>query len=425
MPLKIRRGTDGERAVITPAEGELIYATDTKKVWVGDGSTAGGNEVTGDVFSVNGYSGTVVLVTDDISEDGSPSNLWHTTERAQDAASQLFDHAGHSGITFVYNDVAGIITATVDADAVGFGTVSVSGQSDVIANDDSSTLTLAAGTGISITTDAGTDTVTITNTSLSNGTVTSSPANLIAFFPGPTAADVVEGCASTAIALNPSTVDMYVGDDTRAGSINVTTSDADPTFGVANFRDADGLSAKIGFFKSRGTTLSPTAVQVGDELGRFAWGGYGGGVGAEISGCYMVAKVTDTVDPTYIPAKIEFYTTNPAGTTGLALTIDDDGTLQIGNVLITSAGLDTEDSAPLQVTPAATFLSDVTVENDLTVSNNVTAGTVYLTSGPLRLANMSTAARDTIIAQNGDMIYNTDTNAIQAYQNGAWVQLTP
>jgi len=47
MALKIRRGTDAERLTITPESGELIYTTDTKKVYVGDGGTAGGTIVTG------------------------------------------------------------------------------------------------------------------------------------------------------------------------------------------------------------------------------------------------------------------------------------------------------------------------------------------------------------------------------------------
>ena len=42
MALKIRKGTDAERLTITPASGELIYTTDTKQIFVGDGTTAGG-----------------------------------------------------------------------------------------------------------------------------------------------------------------------------------------------------------------------------------------------------------------------------------------------------------------------------------------------------------------------------------------------
>jgi hypothetical protein len=51
MALQLRRGTSGTRTTITPDPGELIYTTDTKLVYVGDGSTAGGTLVTGDVVN--------------------------------------------------------------------------------------------------------------------------------------------------------------------------------------------------------------------------------------------------------------------------------------------------------------------------------------------------------------------------------------
>src|SRR6056297_1654449 len=42
MALRLRRGTDAERLLITPLQGELIYTTDTKKIYVGDGAEQGG-----------------------------------------------------------------------------------------------------------------------------------------------------------------------------------------------------------------------------------------------------------------------------------------------------------------------------------------------------------------------------------------------
>ena len=45
MALRLRRGTDGERLSVTPKAGELVYTTDTKRVYVGDGTTIGGNVV--------------------------------------------------------------------------------------------------------------------------------------------------------------------------------------------------------------------------------------------------------------------------------------------------------------------------------------------------------------------------------------------
>ena len=49
MALRLRRGTDAERQLITPAEGELIYTTDTKSVYIGDGVTVGGIIVSGEI----------------------------------------------------------------------------------------------------------------------------------------------------------------------------------------------------------------------------------------------------------------------------------------------------------------------------------------------------------------------------------------
>ena len=53
MTLKLRRGLEADRAGITPAEGELIFTTDEKKVYVGDGSTAGGVAITVDAAAVS------------------------------------------------------------------------------------------------------------------------------------------------------------------------------------------------------------------------------------------------------------------------------------------------------------------------------------------------------------------------------------
>lgn len=55
----------------------------------------------------------------------------------------------------------GTATGTNTGDQNLFGTFSVSGQSDVVADTTSDTLTLVAGSGVTITTNAGTDSITI------------------------------------------------------------------------------------------------------------------------------------------------------------------------------------------------------------------------------------------------------------------------
>lgn len=47
MALLLRRGLEADRLSFVPEEGELIYVTDTKLIYVGDGSTPGGILVAG------------------------------------------------------------------------------------------------------------------------------------------------------------------------------------------------------------------------------------------------------------------------------------------------------------------------------------------------------------------------------------------
>lgn len=47
MAIRLRRGLNADRTTITPEPGEPLWTTDTKKLYIGDGSTAGGNLISG------------------------------------------------------------------------------------------------------------------------------------------------------------------------------------------------------------------------------------------------------------------------------------------------------------------------------------------------------------------------------------------
>jgi len=82
-----------------------------------------------------------------------------------DSATDTLTLAAGAGITITTDAGTDTITITnSSAPQNTFSTVAVTGQSNVAADSATDTLTLAAGSGISITTDAGTDTVTITST---------------------------------------------------------------------------------------------------------------------------------------------------------------------------------------------------------------------------------------------------------------------
>lgn len=102
MPLQIRRGTDAERQALSvaPAQGELIWITDDRKLYIGDGTT-----LAKDLIPVTGY--------DD--------------NEAKDAAAASFLNGTHDYISFSYNQGPRTIDATVDISNY-VGNVSIDGS---------------------------------------------------------------------------------------------------------------------------------------------------------------------------------------------------------------------------------------------------------------------------------------------------------
>ena len=94
MALRLRRGTDAERLGFTPLAGELVYTTDTKKLYIGDGLTAGGTAVD-PAININTITdvdteSTAPTVGDVLKWDGSN---WVP---AEDSASGLITGADYS-----------------------------------------------------------------------------------------------------------------------------------------------------------------------------------------------------------------------------------------------------------------------------------------------------------------------------------------
>lgn len=123
MSLRIRRGTDAQRSGITFDQGEIIWTTDSEKLYIGDGVTQGGKNIAAQLAGTGLQWNAVDQVletealsfnTDQITEGS--NNKYFSVELAQDAAASLFTTGTHAGISFVYNDVDHKINATVSID---------------------------------------------------------------------------------------------------------------------------------------------------------------------------------------------------------------------------------------------------------------------------------------------------------------------
>ena len=86
------------------------------------------------------------------------------TTVAADAKTDTLTLVAGTGVTLTTDAGADSITiAASGSSSNSFETIAVAGQSSVVADSGTDTLTLVAGTGITLTTDAGADSVTITN----------------------------------------------------------------------------------------------------------------------------------------------------------------------------------------------------------------------------------------------------------------------
>jgi hypothetical protein len=114
----------------------------------------------------------------DLTAEVSPADYHGMIAHAHDTGKLYYAHAG-----------AWVAVASESALPTSFSTITVAGQSSVIADSTSDTLTLVAGSNVTITTNAGTDTVTINSTTSTGSisfvgtTVDSADSSTITFTP--------------------------------------------------------------------------------------------------------------------------------------------------------------------------------------------------------------------------------------------------
>ena len=406
MALKLRRGTNAERTAITPVAGELVYTTDTKKVWVGDGSTVGGNIVTGQ---------------NDIVDDTTP---------------QLGGNLDLNG-----NNITGT------------GNINITG-------------TVTASGNINLGDGAGGDVIAVGG--VVQGALI--PDVSVAYNQGANTARWNTGFFSSLDVLGHIQADSIQGDliaDDSTVSWNQTTNQFSGTFvgtlqgdvSGSLFADdssllVDAVNSKIVGNYQNGTSIinssSITATSITSEVSQFHRTGAVPILGTKriesstIAGTASLARITtsynegsgDKVVWTTETSKdyMNFFPNPGGGSPDYTKFVQvwNNGKLQVCGEAGASgfAGMTREPVAQLEVNgdavisgviDAASFRGSLVADDSTTIvdaiNSTITVGSF------VQFGSMTTAQRNALTAANGMVIYNTTLNKFQGYENGGWASL--
>jgi len=409
MALRLRRGTDAERLLITPVEGELIYTTDTKLLYAGDGTTAGGTLVTG----AGGGAATLDALTDtdlsgtengDVLAFNSGTNKWEPalvpgvgTFALNDISDVYINTSTLRTGDFLKLDGAGNFTnqplTEYFAENMNWAINVIGVDSTVLVDSDNSVLrgTLVGDVTGDVTGDtAGTHTGSVvgdltgnaagSHTGTFDGEVTGSVFSddstiLVDGVNSEIVGNVNNDTITTKdLASGPITVSGIGRFGNKAGIEIISDGNADDGFSLFDItasKESDVGSA-INITRSRGTPAAPTALQADDEIMGINYFGYDSDNVAAVAAVIQVA-VDGTVGSGAVPGSILLATANAAGTPTPALVVDS--------------------SQATNFQGAATF------------------------------ANMTTGVRNALTPAAGMVVFNTTETKLQVYTGIAWVDL--
>jgi len=346
MAFKIKRGPDADRLQITPAEGELIYTTDFKKLFVGDGTTLGGVAVDTGTVAFSGIASDVTPDVDSTRDIGATGNRW--AEGWFDNVYGAFTGALTGNVT---GNLSGNVTGNVTGNLIGNVSGDVTGDlNGSVFADDSTAMLDAIQKRITadVYSSAGTlllSTNPATNV-VSNGDVVITD-NVITLLNG---LDTVQfGTNNSALGVG-----IRIKSPVLSNKSIETTSLTD---GV----NADSFEIQV----SRGTLNIPTSVQQGDPLFTIVANAYDG-TAYRFSSAISFDIDPDTsspVAPGAVPGKISLGTSPDGGATLRGLVFDSDGQLGVNM---------TSPTATLSVAGNASFNTTAGVEKVLTGMNSGT-----------------------------------------------------
>lgn len=400
MALQVRRGTNAERLAITPLEGELIYVTDTKQLYVGDGTTLGGTT-------------TIQNTIDSVLADSTPQLGGSLDLNGNDITG-----TGNINIT-------GTITATGNinlGDGAGGDQISVGGviNGDLIPDQDSQH---DLGSASAFWKEAWIEQLTV------DSQITAERVN----------ADIIAD-------------DSTVVFNSTTGLIAAAQVSGTFTGNVIGNVTGDVVGNTTGYHTGdvKGSVFADDSSIMVDSVGNNLFA-----VGANFTGDTSVfnLKTNSVVDRDNFGI-LDINMSNTGGNTQPRIELKSNGTSGTGMWIMTEdtgrtlAGTDNIGRILFRAVDAAgTHTPAVAIarkdELIIAVGSKNTAETFHMATatgnyglgiepsadakvnvgGAMLLGNMDTTTRDGLTAANGMIIYNTTDNKFQGYENGSWVNL--
>lgn len=454
MALRLRRGTNAERGLITPADGELVYTTDTKRLYIGDGTTVGGNPVDtagtafGSNVDLNNYdllgTGNInitgsITATGNITADGNltlggnliigdaPSDTVSFLAKVESHVLPDVDGARNLGSST--NKFNQVWTNTVH---VTNDIISPSINANIVGDDSTVLLNRATGALNAIGTFKGqvqgTDNTTIiepgaktvTGTTITATTKMVAPLYEGGFkgeFNGSVFGDdstlIVDGVNNRVVIDNGiinfvgdqiqtanSTTSLKLGEttDTYGKTLELTNTDGSEPILIRGKANSNLFAvSKVTLTANAGSMTTPVRATDGDYIQAITGHVYDPSVNNDIATSLIYFRLdnNEVVADNVAKGKLVFINNAGTGSTPVlkTMTFDARGYLAINN---------TPDYVP-------TAALDVTGDSVVT--------------GYTKFGNLTTVERDALTPEMGMVIYNTTDNKFQGRTGTAWVDL--
>lgn len=464
MALQIRRGTDAERLTITPAEGELIYTTDTKLIYVGDGSTIGGTKADSgitDLLSDNSpqLGGNLDLNSQAITGTGTINITGNITGSTVSGSSGNFTSSviGSLQAPSVHGDLTGSVFAN-DSTMLVDGTDGKLVLSNNTIQDLSNVyVPITPSSGDALVWNATNSRWEAGNPSASGGTFVGDVKGSIflddssLFFDAINDEAIVNqfntaiikpldaglGVKVTSFLQNVSTVFGLETVDASGifrqrlldttGNIDGTGAwEYDPITGVPSYNGTDGTIGGMYFVTEEYITgnYSKTHSYLQGDISQVLLGHADSGIVSRADSlCVANGRVTiGDISPS---AKLSV-----DGDAVFVGTVTAGQDLRVTNALTIVSTIENDDSSTIY--NAATrelFANKVTGDlvgsvfaDDSSAIIDGTDGTITA-GGFVQFGSYNTTERNALTAANGMVIYNSQVNRFQGYQNGAWINI--